>query len=184
MDILEEVTAMVDQRSAGEIKLTSKAAECIGFSLGASIAESRLAAIQIQKFHELKPAKVRAEENSVLHELISKIPDTNDPLLTMQKKTYENDLHKAEIARPPVPPPWNVDELIDYIAVDIANASSSAQLTSKEVSSTEKHTLDAKYRCSNCGATGEHLSKDCPKKCDNPNGRCCGNNFCPGARSD
>jgi hypothetical protein len=40
MDILEEVTAMVDQRSAGEIKLTSKAAECFGFSLGASIAES------------------------------------------------------------------------------------------------------------------------------------------------
>jgi hypothetical protein len=178
MDILDEVTAIVDQRSAGEIKLASKAAECVGFALGASIDESRLVAIQIQKLHELKPAKVRAEENSLHHELISKIPDTSDPLLTMQKKTYENDLHKAEIARPPLPPPWDIDELIDYIAVDIANADPRAKLSSAELSSTEKRTLDANYRCANCGAVGKHMHHECPAECTDGK---CGFNFCPGA---
>jgi hypothetical protein len=50
----------------------------------------------------------------------------------------------------------------------------------------QKPQLDSKYRCSGCGATGEHLSKECPEKCKDSSGRgrCCGFNFCPGARGE
>jgi len=172
MDILEEIEALVTERSLGEIKLNKDAVKDVAFEAGAGIVKSRLVADAIEKYHALKPAGERAVVNSIFHEIISKIPTSGDGQLQLKKEKYEDDLYKSEMRRSP--PPWTLAELVDDIAVDLARAS-----PVRELSAVDKHAgpkLHSTYACSNCGGVGGHLSKDCPAKCAS-----CKFNFCPGA---
>ena len=103
MDMLEEVRALVTDRSLGEIKLNSKATTLIVFKAGATIDDTRLVAETIKKRFGLKTDSERAIPNALLHEIISKIPDSTDPKLQHQKETYENDLFKTEMNGDPPP---------------------------------------------------------------------------------
>ena len=85
-------------------------------------------------------------------------------------------------------PPWTLEELTDFIGVDLARAKPDKP---KEASALEgahppprpdpkpRPTLTPSYICSNCKAIGKHLGIDCPIKCGD-----CGMNFCPGARHE
>lgn len=103
-------------------------------------------------------------------------------MLKIKKSHYQNKLYKAEMAG--APPPWTLKQLIDSIAVDIAVASPArtplppARL--QEVAAAgapQPFAFGPSYKCNNCGAQAQHLSKDCPVTCSD-----CGFNFCPGAR--
>ena len=77
-----------------------------------------------------------------------------------------------------ISPPWTLTELVNEISVDLARAP-----TNKEVSSASRPhdrppmQLGPNTKCSNCGAVGKHLSKECPINCNQ-----CSNNYCQGAR--
>ena len=85
-------------------------------------------------------------------------------------------------------PPWTLEELTDFIGVDLARAKPDKP---KEASALEgahppprpdpkpRPTLTSTYKCAACGAVGKHLSFDCPIKCPE-----CALNFCPGARHE
>ena len=69
----------------------------------------------------MKTEAERATPNAILHETIAKIPDSVHPdfaTMMIQKRKYEDDLYKTEMVG--TPPPWGLNELIDYIAVDLA----------------------------------------------------------------
>jgi hypothetical protein len=180
MDIIEEIHALVGERTLGEIKLSSAAAKKISFELGATLDATRLKGIEIMKEFALKPAIERSVPNALLHEILSKVPQTADPTLKLEFATYEKKLFKTELRG--LSPPWSPKELIDNIAVDIAHAPTVSALN-KEVASVDlpkpKVQLTSTYKCSNCGAVGEHLNQDCPNKCSD-----CNFNFCPGARGE
>jgi len=180
MDILQEMTALITDRSHGEIELNSEESEVIAFKPGAGIDDSRLVGETIKKRFVLKPAIQRAVPNAMLHEILSKYPES-DSELKSQKKAYKSKLYKSDMAGEP--PPWTVKKLIDDIAVDMACASPAAELSVTEElpikSPSIKIQLTSTYKCSNCGAVGKHLNQDCPQKCSD-----CNFNFCPGARGE
>jgi hypothetical protein len=186
MDLLEEIDALVTKRSLGEINLTKDVViKDLMFEAGAAIPKSRLRANEIEQYFALKPEKERTTPNALLHEYLSKIPDAGDEGLKLRKEHFEAKLYAAEMNG--LPSPWTDDELINNIAVALARAKATRQVAAVDAmppASAGKVQLTPKYRCSGCGATGEHLSQECPKKCNNPNGRCCGFNFCPGARGE
>jgi hypothetical protein len=178
MDMIAEVKALVHGRSAGEVKSDMKEAMSISFKLGAPINENRLIADEIKKHYAIKSPGERAVENGIFHEMLGKVPSSNDSLLNIQMKMYVNDLHKAEMASPPEPPPWTLTKLIDNIAIDLSTA------VAKEVSAIEDHkkssskVLTPDYKCANCGEEGAHFSYDCKENvCEE-----CNFNFCPGGR--
>jgi hypothetical protein len=175
MDMLEEIQALVDGRTVGEIKLNTKDGEKIVFKLRLTIDENRLLGNRIEKQFELKPEGERVARNALHHEFIKKIPDTTDVMLTLQKKMYETDLFKSELDG--VEPPWTTDQLVDRIAVDLATAPSTAQLVRSELSVIDQKSNDVSptYVCSNCGKIGEHNSANCGDACKK-----CGFNFCIG----
>jgi hypothetical protein len=167
----------------GEIKLDSKEADAVKFKTGSQVVATRLVANTIKMQFALKTAAERAMPNAFLHELISKIPDTDDSKLTLKKQDFEDDLFESEMNG--TPPPWDESKLINSIAVALARASP----TAKEVSAAEHPAASPglqppatpsptpNYQCTNCGDKGVHFAKDCPKKCKD-----CGFNFCPGVR--
>ena len=185
VDILEEITSLIHDRTIGEIKLNTVAIEPVKFKAGKSIDDTRLLADKIEKQFALKTAAERAVPNALHHEMISKIPDFASATLDLKKQTYEDDLYKAEMIGEA--PPWELARLIDYIAVDLARVPAST----KEVALAAKGeqpprpdpkprpTLTSTYKCAACGAVGKHLSFDCPIKCPE-----CALNFCPGARHE
>ena len=183
MDILEDIRALVTHRSLGEIKLTADTSALVVFSIGASLGETRLKAEAIKQNFMLKTDLERNVPNAFLHELLSKVPGSNDPMLLMQKARYEDDLYKAEITGTGAP--WSAQQLIDYIAVDLARAKpvkAVANVSTKEVANVSTRpppVLTASTRCFGCGAVGKHMSRDCPIKCGT-----CNFNFCPGARGE
>jgi hypothetical protein len=154
-----------------------KEAKSISFKLGASINENRLTADEIKKHYAIKSPGERAVENGIFHEMIQKIPPSNDPMLTFQVKMYENELHKAEIANPPEPPPWTLKQLIDKIAVDLSSVASK-EVSIVDDSRKKPMELTSDYQCANCGEKGDHLSYQCTENvCED-----CEFNFCPGGR--
>ena len=177
MDIVEEVRGLVHGRSAGEVKMDAKEGDGLVFKVGAPMSVNRSIADSIEQHFAIRSPAERAVENGILHLMISKVPLSTDPLLAVQKRMYENDLHKAEMASPPQPPPWSVRSLVDMISVDLASVGA---LASKEVSTVDKGgapaELHSKYACANCGVVGQHISRDCPTKCLG-----CKFSFCPGA---
>ena len=71
IDILAEITALVEDRSIGEIKLDSDQSSPIVLVTGASVTDTRLAAEQFEiKRFALKPSAQRAVPNAFLHEVI------------------------------------------------------------------------------------------------------------------
>ena len=174
MHILDEIAALITERSLGEIKLNSTNEKPV-LKAGAKIDETRLVSDQIQKNFVLKTETERAVPNALLHDIIDYMP-ASDPILKIKKDEYETKLYKAEMHKNE--PPWTVDELVDEIAVDLAKAS-----PAKEVSAADRPSdrpppvLHPQLRCASCGAVGEHLPRDCPIKCTK-----CNFNFCPGNR--
>ena len=75
IDVLDEVAALLHDRTIGEIKLISKQVAPVEFEAGKPIDDSRLFADKIEKKFVLKTAAERAVPNALLHEMISKIPD-------------------------------------------------------------------------------------------------------------
>ena len=183
MDILEEIQALITERTLGEIKLNSEEAKEIVFKPGASLNSTRLVAEELKKAFVLKPAAERAVPNALLHDLIAKMPDEGGARLALKKEDYQDSLYKAEMKG--ASPPWTIAELIDNIAVDLARAPpvERKEVSAKEVASVDlpkpKVQLTSTYKCSNCGALGKHLNQDCPRVCFE-----CKNNFCPGARDE
>ena len=175
MDILEEVAALVTERSLGEIKLNNTAVKPV-LKAGAALDETRLIAERIQKNFILKTDAERAVPNALHHEIIGYMPDS-DPVLKIKKDEYETKLFKSEMHKESAP--WTLDALIDEIGVDLARASPVKE-PPKEVSGADRPplVLTPNTRCANCNDVGKHLSRDCPVKCNK-----CGLNFCPGARS-
>jgi len=177
MDQLEEIAALVTQRSLGEIKLSAKADSTV-FVAGADISQTRLTAISIKKNFTLKTDTERAAPNALFHDIIDLMPDSN-PTLKIKKDEYESKLYKAEMHK--IPPPWTLDELIDEIAVDLARASPVKKAPElKEIAAADRFpppVLQSYTKCASCGAVGKHLARDCPVKCSK-----CNFNFCPGNR--
>ena len=177
MDQLEEIAALVTQRSLGEIKLSAKADSTV-FVAGADISQTRLTAISIKKNFTLKTDTERAAPNALFHDIIDLMPDSN-PTLKIKKDEYESKLYKAEMHK--IPPPWTLDELIDEIAVDLARASPIKEVPElKEIAAADRlppPVLQSYTKCASCGAVGKHLARDCPVKCSK-----CHFNFCPGNR--
>ena len=174
MDILEEIAALVTERSLGEFKLNSIVAKPI-LKAGATIDETRITMDTIKKNFTLKIDSERAVPNALFHDVLGYMPDS-DPTLKLKKEEYESKLYKAEMHK--ISPPWTLTELIDEIAVDLARASPAKEVSSAfRPSDRPPAELTPIYRCASCGATGQHLSKDCPKKCSK-----CNFNFCPGNR--
>ena len=147
------------------------------FKPGATITATRLTGDDMKSRFDVRPPPAeRAVKNAFLHEILSKYP-TSTPQLIKQKEEYERDLYRTEMAPfPGVPPPWTAATLISYIAVDMAQA------MTPEIAVTERTgqpklpvKLTPTYLCAGCGAVGQHLASDCPKKCTQ-----CGFNFCPG----
>ena len=181
MDILEEIAALVTERSLGEIKL-STTTESTVFTAGAHINETRIAAISIKKNFTLKTDAERAAPNALLHEIIAKMPNPDNSTLKLKKEEYEDKLYKAEMHGES--PPWTIDQLIDNIAVDLARAPPHAlpiKPPPNEASGADRRypppELTQFTKCGGCGAVGKHLSRDCPEKCKH-----CSLNFCPGNR--
>ena len=174
VDMLVEIQALLTERTYGEIKLDKKAMEAVMFSPGATVTETRLIGERVKRQFVLKTHAEQAVPNALLHEIISKIPNMPDAL-KKQKNEYERKLYKTEMIG--TPPPWAVGELIAFIGVDLTAYSRN------EVSVTEqrptggpaKQTLTPDTKCGNCGATGKHVSRDCPIKCPD-----CLLNCCPG----
>ena len=175
MDILEEIAALITERSIGEIKLSALSTKPT-LNAGATVDQTRLTADEIQKNFVLKTESERAIPNALFHEILSYMPES-DPTLTLKKQEYQSKLYKAEMHKKSVP--WTLDELIDEIAVDLARASPAKEASgASRPSDRPPAELTPTYRCASCGATGQHLSKDCTKKCPK-----CNFNFCPGNRS-
>ena len=178
MDILEEIAALVTERSLGEIKLNS-ITESTVFAAGAHINETRIAAISIKKNFALKTDAERAAPNALFHEIITKMPNPDNSTLKLKKEDYEDKLYKAEMHGES--PPWTVDQLIDSIAVDLARASPIMKVPElKEIAAADRFpppVLQSYTKCASCGAVGKHLARDCPVKCSK-----CNFNFCPGNR--
>ena len=171
IDILYEIEALITDRTLGQIKLDTKAMT-VRFTPGKSLTDSRLVGDTIKKQFELKTYQERAMPNALLHEIINKFP-TSTPALEEKKRKYEEKLYKSEIAG--TSPPWTTKILIDYIGVDMASASSPAPRMELSVSERPSAKLTSTYLCAGCGEIGQHLARDCPKKCTS-----CGFNFCPG----
>ena len=176
MDILEEIAALVTERSLGEIKLNATTEKPV-LKAGASLDETRLLAEDIQKNFILKTDAERAVPNALHHEIIDYMPDSS-PILKIKKDEYQTKLFKSEMHKESAP--WTLDELIDEIAVDLARAS-----PAKEASAADRPPFPQRppaelhplTRCASCGATGKHLSRVCPVQCPK-----CNLNFCPGNR--
>ena len=77
MDMIEEVQALVSERSLGEIKLSTT--ETIVFTTG-SVAATRLTADKIKKQFALKTEAERAVPNAILHTLLDKVPGSTERL--------------------------------------------------------------------------------------------------------
>ena len=103
MDILDEIRALVTERSYGEIKLNTETAKVLKFELGASVTNTRLVADNIKRHFQLRPERERAVPNALLHDILSKMPDST-PLLLQKKYSYEDKLYKAEMTG--ASPPW------------------------------------------------------------------------------
>ena len=176
MDMIDEIKALVTDRSLGEVKLAKTAASSVMFKPGATITATRLTGDDMKSRFDVRPPAERAVKNAFLHEILSKYP-TSTPQLIKQKEEYERDLYRTEMAPfPGVPPPWTAVTLISYIAVDMAQAST-PEIAVTERPGPPKPQLTPTTQCHNCGDFGKHLSMDCPIKC-----KTCNFNFCPGAR--
>ena len=177
MDILEEIAALITERSLGEIKFSALASETI-LTAGATIEATRLTADKIQKNFILKTDSERAIPNALFHTILGYMPAT-DSTLKIKKEEYESKLYKSEMHK--IPPPWTLDELIDEIAVDLARASPIKEVPElKEIAAADRlppPVLQSHTKCASCGAVGKHLARDCPVKCSK-----CHFNFCPGNR--
>ena len=171
MDILSEIRALVTDRSLGEIRFGKEVTKVAVFTLGATVTDTRLVADSFKRHFQLRPAQERAVPNALLHEIISKMPEST-PTLLLKKQSYEDKLYKSEMTG--ASPPWTVKEIIDYIAVDLARASKAEVSITEKPSTGEK--LSPQSICGNCKAKGEHLVRDCPVKC-----KTCNLNYCPGA---
>ena len=174
MDMIEEIGALVTDRSLGEVKLAKQTAASVAFTPGAPLATTRLVGDEVKARFAIRPEAERAVKNALLHEILEKYPTSSEQLLK-QKEEYERELYRTEMAPAPgLPPPWTAATLISFIAVDMARAS-------KEVSAVDRQKftgpqLHSAYICGNCKAQGKHLARDCPNKC-----KSCTLNFCPGA---
>ena len=176
MDVLEEIAALITERSLGEIKLNTITEKPV-LTAGSNLDETRLKAEDIQKNFILKTDAERAVPNALHHEIIGYMPDS-DPVLKIKKQEYESKLYKAEMHKKAVP--WTLDELIDEIAVDLARAPPAKEASGASLPSDRGRPppeLNSYTKCGGCGAIGKHLSRDCPEKCKH-----CGLNFCPGNR--
>jgi DNA-directed RNA polymerase subunit RPC12/RpoP len=111
--------------------------------------------------------------------MLRKVPLSNDSLINIQMKMYTNDLHKAEMANPPEPPPWTLATLINNIAVDLSTAIVKEASVVEEPKKPSSKVLTSDYKCANCGEEGDHFSYDCKENvCED-----CNFNFCPGGRA-
>ena len=174
MDILENIAALVTDRSLGEIKLNALSVQPV-LKAGDTIDVTRLTADLIKKNFALKTDSERAIPNALFHDVLGYMP-VSDPTLKLKKEEYESKLYKSEMHK--IEPPWTLNELIDEIAVDLARAPP-VKPPPKEASGADRPpvVLGPNTKCGNCGVVGKHLSKNCPINC-----KSCGNNYCPGAR--
>jgi hypothetical protein len=175
LDMLEEIEALVTDRTIGEIKLNKGTIQDLKFEAGVDLSDSRLRANEIEQHFALKTAAERAVPNALLHEFISKIPDVGDEKLTLIKEDYERKLYTSEVNHEP--PPWTQMALVNDIGVALARAT-----VTRQIASIDKQPGPGAFafaRCHNCGEANKHANRDCPIVCTD--GRC-GFNFCPGAR--
>ena len=174
VDMLAEIQALLTERTYGEIKLDKEVTAAVVFVPGATVTETRLIAEKIKRRQVLKTHAEQAIPKALLHEIISKIPDTPEAL-RKHKNEYERKLYKTEMIG--TSPPWTANELIAFIGVDLtAYPRPEVSLTERPpTGGVTKQTLNPETKCGNCGATSKHVSRDCPIKCPD-----CLLNCCPG----